>query len=70
MDKISIKEIKFDDMAVISHFRKPVKPIIAIIAYEEEIRGINTHFKLLNIRNNTIFYMELSFRYIYIMGNN
>ena len=30
IDKMSIKDIKFDEIAVISQFKKPIKPIIHI----------------------------------------
>ena len=49
IDKMSIREIKLDDIAVISQFIKPINPIMVITAYVVEIRGINTHLKFLKI---------------------
>ena len=37
------KEIKLDEIAVISQFMKPMNPIIVITAYSVAIRGIKTH---------------------------
>ena len=54
MDKMSIREIKLDDIAVISQFMKPIIPIIVITAYAVEMRGIKTHWKFLKIINKTI----------------
>ena len=54
IDKMSIREIKLDDIAVISQFIKPMNPIIVITAYTVEIWGIKTHWKFLKIINKTI----------------
>ena len=43
---MSIREIKLDDIAVISQFIKPMNPIIVITAYAVEIRGIKTPLKV------------------------
>tara|TARA_B100000427_G_C15128329_1_gene428945 strand:+ start:359 stop:523 length:165 start_codon:yes stop_codon:yes gene_type:complete len=49
-ERINIKEMKFADMAVISHPRKPFKPNIKKIAYKVEISEIITHLISLKIK--------------------
>ena len=55
IDKINIKDIKFDDIAVISQFISPINPVIDITAYSDVNKGIITHLKFLKIKNKMIF---------------
>ena len=54
IERISIREIKFEEIAVISHLKKPISPVITTIAYPVEIKGIKTHLKVLKIINKTM----------------
>tara|TARA_B110000495_G_C22638794_1_gene379415 strand:+ start:360 stop:644 length:285 start_codon:yes stop_codon:yes gene_type:complete len=60
IDKININEIKFDEIAVISQLKNPIKPVIVNTEYVVVIKGINTHLKSLYIRCKTIIINKIT----------